>query len=186
MNDSDVQGLRTLIVDDEESVRSVVKRVLAGMGVAAIDEAEDGEAALQALTGKEYDLVLADIRMPRMDGVTLLKETKKSFPDVDVLIMTSYHADYTYVDVVSAGAIDFIAKPFSIEELKAKVKRVARERYLFQELKEANRKLEEAYSDMLMMKDDEESRCRQINYERERLLAEQSRLKDKIASLEKR
>ncbi|MGK7344200.1 MAG: response regulator [Candidatus Nitrospinota bacterium M3_3B_026] len=164
-----------LVVDDEKSVRDMLGKVFAGMGIRSAACA-DGVEALEKLGQESYDLVIADIKMPRMDGMELLARIRKDHPGADILMMTSYATDYTYVDVVNAGAIDFIAKPFSVEEMKAKISRAERERRLFRELREANQRLEEAYAEIMAMKDDEEARCRQINYERERLLAERKKM----------
>lgn len=175
MGEAGALDLSVLVVDDEKSVRDMLGKVFAGMGIRH-GACADGVEALEMLGRESYDLVVADIKMPRMDGMELLARIRKDHPETDTLIMTSYATDYTYVDVVEAGAIDFIAKPFSIEEMKAKISRAGRERRLFRELREANECLEEAYAEIVALKDDEEARLRQINYERERLLAEKERL----------
>lgn len=170
------KNLKVLVVDDEASIRKVVKKIFSSLEL-YIDEAEDGLEALEKLKNKTYDLVVTDIKMPNMDGMKLLEKIRSAYSATDVLIMTSYSMEYTYVDVISGGAIDFIVKPFSTNELKAKVYRTVRERRLIRELTESNRELEEAYADILAIKDDEESRCRKINYEKELLLEEVKKLR---------
>jgi len=171
-----VENFNAMVVDDEASVRKVVKKVFTSLGL-DVDEAEDGLGALGKLEGKTYDLVITDIKMPKMDGMKLLEKIIFDYPYTDVMIMTAYSTDYTYVDVVSGGAMDFIVKPFSTDELKAKIYRIARERRLINELKESNRKLEATYKEILALKDDEELRCREINYEKELLLEELEKLR---------
>ncbi|VAX14902.1 Chemotaxis regulator - transmits chemoreceptor signals to flagelllar motor components CheY [hydrothermal vent metagenome] len=176
MTTATVENFNAMVVDDEVSVRKVVKKVFTSLGL-DVDEAEDGLGALGKLEGKTYDLVITDIKMPKMDGMKLLEKIIFDYPYTDVMIMTAYSTDYTYVDVVSGGAMDFIVKPFSTDELKAKIYRIARERRLINELKESNRKLEATYKEILALKDDEELRCREINYEKELLLEELEKLR---------
>jgi len=182
MNEIRVKDLKILVVDDEEIVRALLKKMFRSMD-ADVDVVTNGLEALEAVGRSAYDIVISDVKMPGMDGLTMLGVIREKHPDVDVIIMTSYSTDYTYMDVVSGGAIDFIAKPFSVEEIKAKVMRVARERHIMRELRNANERLEDAYAEILSLKDEEEKRCREINYERERLLTEQARLKEKLEQL---
>jgi len=80
--------------------------------------------------------------MPGMDGIEFMKEAKQSFSDLDFMIITGYASDYTYTDIINAGATDYMSKPFKLEELKAKMERIKRERLLLNELKEGNAALE--------------------------------------------
>ncbi len=176
MTTATVENFSAMVVDDEASVRKVVKKVFTSLAL-DVDEAEDGLVALGKLEEKTYDLVITDIKMPKMDGMKLLEKIIFDYPYTDVMVMTAYSTDYTYVDVVSGGAMDFIVKPFSTNELKAKIYRIARERKLINELKESNIKLEATYKEILALKDDEELRCRKINYEKELLLEELEKLR---------
>ncbi|MEE8484566.1 MAG: response regulator [Nitrospinota bacterium] len=173
-----------LIVDDEEVLRQMVSRVLNSMKIVH-DSASDGLIALEKMKEKEFDVIIADVRMPNMDGIELLNAVKQEFPNTDVMIMTALTSKYSYVDVVEGGAVDFITKPFSVEELKAKIERIERERNTIEELKEKSVKLEEAYMEILSLKDDEEKICREINYEREFLLHELDHLKEDNQRLQK-
>lgn len=124
---------KILVVDDEIHIRETLEKSLTMMGYTC-RTAEDGEEALERLASEFFDIVIADIRMPRMDGMALLRAMRQEHRDVDVIMMTGFGQEHTYMEVIEAGATDFIAKPFRHEELQAKVKRVSRERTLRAEL----------------------------------------------------
>jgi DNA-binding response OmpR family regulator len=170
------KNLKALVVDDEEVLRQMVGRVLKSMSLET-GFAEDGLVALEKLKDGGYSVVLADIRMPNMDGIQLLKQVKKEFKNIDVIIMTAHTSQYSFLDVVESGASDYITKPFSVEELKAKIERVLRERQTMAELLDKTEKLETAYTEILLLKDDEEKISREINYERQFLKDEIGKLK---------
>lgn len=122
-----------LVVDDEKFVSQPIVGMLTHLGFQA-DSVDSGEEALKALNEKPYTILLTDIRMPKMNGLELLQQTRETFPDILTIIMTGYYMDYSWVDVVNSGASDFINKPFGIEEIEAKMKRVIAERNLKIEL----------------------------------------------------
>jgi len=171
------QEISALVVDDEEVLRQMVARVLKSMSIKA-DSAEDGLVALDKINHGRYDFVIADIRMPNMDGMQLLKEVKRNYQDLDFIIMTAHTSQYSFIDVVESGANDYITKPFSVEELKAKIERVLRERQTIMELLDKTKKLELAYTEILLLKDQEEKICTEINYEKEFLQVEIEKLKN--------
>ena len=122
-----------LVVDDEEFVREPVVGMLEQLGFNA-DSAVSGEVALEMLTQKPYAFLLTDIRMPGIDGLELIKRTKRTHPEICAIAMTGYSREFNYVEVINAGATDFVNKPFGIEELEAKIKRAIIERNIRQEL----------------------------------------------------
>jgi two-component system sensor histidine kinase/response regulator len=132
-----------LVVDDEEMIRSTAMAFLEKIGLAG-DAAQNGEEAMNMLRDGKYDLILSDVCMPGMDGIQLMKEVKESYPDLSFIIMTGYTADYSYADIISSGASDYISKPFDMKELKAKVERIGREKRILAELRETNDQLETA------------------------------------------
>lgn len=97
--------------------------------------AVDGVDALEKLEENQFDIVITDISMPRMNGIELTKRIKADLEDTDVLVVTGYQEEYKYTDVIEIGASDFISKPFNINELEAKINRIIRERELRAELK---------------------------------------------------
>jgi two-component system sensor histidine kinase/response regulator len=132
-----------LVVDDEEMIRSTAMAFLEKIGLES-DAARDGEEALNMLRNGKYDLILSDVSMPEMDGIQLMKEVEESYPGLAFIIMTGYTADYSYADIISSGASDYISKPFDMKELKAKIERIDREKGILAELQETNAQLETA------------------------------------------
>lgn len=129
-----------LIVDDEKNVLSPIQEYVTRLGYNC-KTATCPDQALQMLNENPYNLVVSDIIMPKMDGIQFMKEAKKSYPSLDFIIMTGYTADYSYVDIIDAGAADFLRKPFDMKELRAKIGRVERENRILEELKEKNAQL---------------------------------------------
>lgn len=123
-----------LVVDDEEFVREPIVAMLERLGFKA-DAERSGEEALERLAEKECTFLLTDIRMPgNVDGLELIRQTKNKYPNVCAIAMTGHSKEFNYVEVVNAGATDFVNKPFGIEELEAKIKRAIIERNTRHEL----------------------------------------------------
>ena len=122
-----------LIVDDDSNLRETLVNLLSYLGF-NIGSAENGPDALKELEQNLYTFMLTDMKMPEMDGLELIKRVKEAFPDVNIISMTGFSEGYSYIDVINAGASDFIKKPFEVEELEAKVRRIINERNLREEL----------------------------------------------------
>src|SRR3989337_939333 len=108
---------KILIVDDEKSIRDFLEIMLKKEGY-KVASASSGEEALKVVNQINYDLVISDIRMKGMSGVELLKNIKEINPETVVLVVTAYASVDTAIDAMKAGAYDYIAKPFKIEEVK--------------------------------------------------------------------
>jgi DNA-binding NtrC family response regulator len=106
-------------------MRFVVKRALTGSGYKAV-EADSGEAALELFEKETPDLVLLDQRMPGIDGITTLIEIRKLQPEMPVIMFTAHGSVADAVDAIKAGAIDYLTKPFDIEELKLAIEKAIR------------------------------------------------------------
>ena len=115
---------RILIAEDEESLRSLVQRALTQSGHEAV-VAADGAEALDILTRDEsaFDLLLTDIKMPIMDGIALALAAARDHPDLTILLMTGYADQRERAHGLEALIHDVIAKPFSLAEIQAAVKR---------------------------------------------------------------
>ena len=122
-----------LVVDDDESVRVPIAEVLKHLGFEA-HTASDGPDALDFLQKNHATFLLTDMKMPDMNGLELIKIVSEEHPEICTIAMTGHSKEYTYIDVVNAGAADFINKPFDIEELEAKVRRAILERDIKNEL----------------------------------------------------
>jgi two-component system cell cycle response regulator len=125
--------VRVLVVDDEPRVKKGIRDMLAEAGYAC-QTARDGATALRKLQTERFDVVLTDIRMPGMDGLELAREVTARTTDTEIIAMTGFDMDYSYTQVINAGAADFIIKPIHCDELQARINRVLNERSLKQEL----------------------------------------------------
>ncbi len=122
-----------LIVDDDFYLRETFGELLQSLGF-IVGSASSGMDAIRMLKEKDYAFVLTDMKMPEMDGFELIQRVRDGFPDVNMIAMTGYSDGYGYVDVINAGASDFIKKPFQLDELEAKLRRIINERNLRREL----------------------------------------------------
>ncbi len=126
---------KALVVDDEDEFGKILEELLKHRGFNSNHVTGATEALTEIRENGPYTFVITDIVMPGMDGLELTNEINREFPDVCVIVMTGYSDDYKYVEVVNAGATDFINKPFRVEELEAKIRRGIIERNTKQELK---------------------------------------------------
>jgi len=124
---------RILVVDDEQQVCEVLVEALTYMGHDP-DTARDGRDAMEKIERAPFGVVITDMDMPRMDGMELIRRLVERKNGVDIIAITGHTMKYKYTDVVAAGAADFITKPFTLNELEAKLNRVIRERQLVEEL----------------------------------------------------
>ena len=117
---------RVLVVDDEQSLRKVLAATLQREGY-EVQVAADGEEALTALERDGADVVVTDLVMPKMDGLSLLRKVVVSHPDVPVIVVTAHGKIDSAVEAMKAGAFDFVSKPFEHSELKAIIAKAARQ-----------------------------------------------------------
>jgi diguanylate cyclase (GGDEF)-like protein len=122
-----------LIVDDDQRVCEVLKELLGALQYPT-SSALSGAEALKMLKEKPHTFLLADMKMPEMSGMELIGRSRENFPEVTVIAMTGYAEEYKYVDIIAAGANDFVKKPIDIAELEAKIVRCITERDLKKEL----------------------------------------------------
>ena len=132
-----------LVVDDEMEYRTVIEQILRGLSYSC-DSAVDAFEALERIGQKDFDLVISDIMMEKKDGLELMREARTIWPQLDFIIMTG-QAEYTYSNIIQAGATDFISKPFEAGELKAKIERIEREKQIYRQLQERNEDLKRAH-----------------------------------------
>ena len=138
------EAARCLIVDDDPLVRRTLGRVLQSQGM-AVAEAASGEEALAAFEAGPVPLVITDLYMPGMDGVTLLREVLERHPDTAVLIITGVAEVKTAVECLQLGAMDYLSKPVLVEEVRTRVHNALEKRRLTLE----NRWLQRTYQERL-------------------------------------
>ena len=111
---TDSTALSILIVDDEEIIRDFLSEVLEDYQITL---AEDGDEAISRLEERPYDLVITDLRMPKVQGQEVVKFAREKYPDSRVIVISGYSSLSTVSQSVSSGACAFLSKPFSIKEL---------------------------------------------------------------------
>jgi len=104
-----------LVVDDEESIRKLIATFLSNLGHSCLT-AVDGVDALDKMKGNKIDAVVTDIKMPNMDGITLISEILAQQSDLPIMVITAFGEEYSAGIAISAGAREFIKKPFSLDE----------------------------------------------------------------------
>lgn len=114
-----------VVVEDDEAIRRGLVDALSYTGY-TVHEAGDGERGLEVCLAVEADLVLLDIMMPKMDGLAVLKELRKPKPDVPVIFLTARGEETDRIGGLKLGADDYIVKPFSLDELMARIEAVLR------------------------------------------------------------
>jgi len=131
-----------LVVDDEESMRHLLTVILTDRGY-EVRAVSNGEDALRELSSRDYDLVLSDVRMPRMDGLLLLRRALELHPALTFIVMSAYGTHDTAIEAMKAGAYDYVSKPFKPDEVVL-VLRKAEERL---RLSRENRRLRSELAD---------------------------------------
>lgn len=113
---------KILIVDDEADIALILKLQLEDAGFKTV-RARDGVDALEHLAKENFSLVLLDVKMPRMDGMEVLDRMRREFPDTGVVMMTAHGSETIAVEAMKRGAIDYVSKPFSTDDLVKKIER---------------------------------------------------------------
>ncbi len=117
---------RILVVDDEENARIALTRLLSKEGF-LVDSVANGFEALNYLRQQTVNIIVTDINMPEMDGISFLRELNKNFPKTNVIMITAYGGVESYLEAMNLGAFEYINKPVKIDELKLILKKVLRE-----------------------------------------------------------
>jgi len=132
-----------LIIDDEKSIRKTLTEILSYEGY-KIDEAGDGEEGLKKFSEKAYDLVLCDIKMPKLDGIEFLEKAKTVNPDIPVIMISGHGNIDTAVEAVKKGAFDYISKPPDLNRLLITLRNALDKQNLVSETKVLKRKVGKA------------------------------------------
>jgi DNA-binding NtrC family response regulator len=133
-----------LLVDDEESLRSVVAERLTDEGY-LVTQASDGEAALKALDGFAFDVIVSDLRLPGVDGRQVIDAALTRYPGIIAIVVTGYGTVKDAVDMIKLGAADFIAKPFQFDELMHVLNKALEQRRLASENAYLHQQLDERF-----------------------------------------
>ena len=129
-----------LIIDDERAIRKTLSEILSFEGY-KIDEAADGEEGLKKFTEKTYDIVLCDIKMPKLDGLEFLEKSREVNPEIPIIMISGHGNIDTAVEAVKKGAFDFISKPPDLNRLLITIRNAAERQTLISESKVLKRKV---------------------------------------------
>jgi DNA-binding NtrC family response regulator len=129
-----------LIIDDEKSIRKTLSEILSYEGY-KIDEAGDGEEGLKKFKEKAYEVVLCDIKMPKLDGIEFLERAKESNPDVPIIMISGHGNIDTAVEAVKKGAYDYISKPPDLNRLLITIRNAMDKNNLVADVKVLKRKV---------------------------------------------
>jgi DNA-binding NtrC family response regulator len=127
-----MEKMRLMLVDDEERFLSTTQKLLSRKGYEVLTATSGGEA-LETLSTKNIHVVILDVKMPGMDGITTLKEIKKRFPLVEVIMLTGHGTIESAVDGLKSGATDYLTKPADIDELIEKAEEAFEKRQRLEE-----------------------------------------------------
>ncbi len=112
-----------LVIEDEKEIRNGLVEVLEDAGF-AVDSAENGQLGLEKIRKKDFDVVVTDLIMPVVDGMEVLRETKHVKPQTRVILVTAFATIDNAVEAMKAGASDYITKPFRIDDVQTKIRKV--------------------------------------------------------------
>src|SRR5688572_9240377 len=135
-----VHALRVLLADDEPTIRLTLADALESDGH-QVTTASDGAEAMELATRAAFDVLITDMRMPKLDGMGLFRKVRKLSPDTRVIMITAYAGVNDAVTALKEGAVDYMTKPFDLEEIKLRVRRLAERRQLELELGRARNAL---------------------------------------------
>ena len=133
---------KILVVDDDPVVRELMAEAVR-LGGYRVDDCGDGIEALEKNSAAVYDLIVTDMRLPGLDGLSLIRELKAAKSDTDVIVITGYGSIENAVECMKAGATDYLIKPFTVDQIQLAVRKAvehrdlrrrAREREFFREL----------------------------------------------------
>jgi len=131
---------KILIIDDEKAIRKTMREILEYESY-QVDEAENGIDGLNKMRDEHYDIVLLDIKMPKMDGMEVLEEAQKSVPDVPIIMISGHGTVESAVEAVKKGAFDFISKPPDLNRLLITIRNAMDKSSLVTETKVLKRKV---------------------------------------------
>jgi len=139
---------RILVVDDEKPIRDFLYEALTQLGGFSIELAGNGEEALKKIEKENFDLVLTDMKMPKMDGLQLIAEIAKFKPETLMVLLTGHGSIDSALEAMKRGASDYLTKPINLDELMLRLRKVLEERQRFISLKDYAAELEKANQEL--------------------------------------
>lgn len=140
-----MEKARILIAEDEKAQRDLLEGFLKKEGF-SVEAASNGRQAIEKIEGDFFDMALLDYKMPELDGLQTLREIRKRFPDLPVVMMTAYGTVETAVASMKEGALDYLTKPIDLDELLLIIRKVLERSTLIKENRELRARLQERYT----------------------------------------
>ena len=144
------QPINILIADDDKVIADIFKDLLSN-DERRVETCHDGRSAVERLQERDIDLLMADLVMPEMGGLEVLKHAKKINPDIIVIIVTGYASLETAVAAIKEGAYDYIIKPCKLDEIRIVIDRAIEKIKLYKENRDLLAKLQDAYRDLMAL-----------------------------------
>ena len=139
-----MEKAKILIAEDEKTQRDLLEGFLKKEGF-SVEAVANGREALQELEGEFFDMALIDYKMPELDGLQTLREIRKHYPDLPVVMMTAYGTVETAVASMKEGALDYLTKPIDLDELLLMLQKVIERSTLIKENKELKAQLQDRH-----------------------------------------
>ncbi len=139
---------RILIVDDEEPIQTLLVNFLSSLGHHC-DMVSNGKEALKRLSQNRFDVVITDVVMPEMDGIALTQEISQNYPDLPVMVMTGFSDEFSAQKALSAGAREFIKKPFSLNEFSLRLTKMMQDHKTLQAIHAKKEEIEKISNQMI-------------------------------------
>jgi DNA-binding NtrC family response regulator len=140
-----MEKARIMVIDDEESMCKFMQIMLKKEGY-GVSSSQSGKEALEELRNSHYDLVIADLMMPEMNGLELLSKVKSIDPELNFIVMTAYASVDTAIEALKKGAFDYIAKPFKVDELKITIRKSLEQKRMAKENIDLKKQLKKEFS----------------------------------------
>ena len=144
---------KVLVVDDDKQVIAYLSKMLTKVAEFSVEVAESAEEALQKIQSGRFDLVLVDLKLPDMDGIQLITEIVNSKPEVLTVLITGHASIDSAVEAMKRGASDYLAKPFDLDDMVARLRRVLSEKKRFLSIKNYPQGCSFSWEKMEEMKD---------------------------------
>lgn len=157
------EDFRILVVDDDEIARDVVSSALSREGYSIIS-ANDGIEAMKILQIEDIDLVITDLKMPRADGMDVLRHVVRNNPETAVVILTAYGSLDTAIEAIKEGAYDYLTKPFNIQQISLLTARAFERTTLIRDNRELKKQLRDIYRDLRIINAINESDNKDVQF----------------------
>jgi CheY-like chemotaxis protein len=146
-------GARILVVDDDKQVRGYLSTMLNDVAGFSVEVAESAEEALQKIRGAMFDLVLVDLKLPGMNGLQLITEIVTSKPEIFTVLITGQGDSESAVEAMKRGASDYLTKPFDLDDMIARLRKVLLEKKRFTSIKQYAQQCSFSWENIKEMKD---------------------------------